>query len=58
MDDEIYDYVQYILSLVEIKRPKMPSFPISAYTESEYISAINEIMNDFSNADLDALKYI
>ena len=58
MDDEINDYVQYILSLVEIKRPKMPSFQISAYTESEYISAINEIMNDFSNADLDALKYI
>ena len=35
MDDEINDYVQYILSLVEIKRPKMPSFPISAYSESE-----------------------
>lgn len=58
MDDEINDYVQYILSLVEIRRPKMPSFPVSAYTENEYILAINEIMSDFSATDLDALKNI
>ena len=58
MNDEINDYVQYVLSVMEIRRPEMPSFPISAYTESEYISAINEIMKDFSSIDLETLKYI
>ena len=58
MNDEINDYVQYVLSVMEIRRPEMPSFLISAYTESEYISAINEIMKDFSSIDLETLKYI
>lgn len=56
MDDEITDYIKYILSLVEIKRPKMPTFSLSAYTESEYIKAINEIMNEYSHLDLEALE--
>ncbi len=56
MDDEITDYIKYILSLVEIKRPKMPTFSLSAYTESEYINAINEIMNECSHLDLEALE--
>lgn len=56
MDDEITDYIEYILSLVEIKRPKMPTFSLSAYTESEYINAINEIMNEYSHLDLEALE--
>ncbi len=56
MDDEITDYIKYILSLVEIKRPKMPTFSLSAYTESEYIKAINEIMNECSHLDLEALE--
>ncbi len=56
MDDEITDYIKYILSLVEIKRPKMPTFSLSAYTESEYINAINEIMNEYSHLDLEALE--
>ena len=56
MDDEITDYIKYILSLVEIKRPKMPTFSLSAYTESEYINAINDIMNEYSHLDLEALE--
>ena len=56
MDDEITDYIKYILSLVEIKRPKMPTFSLSAYTESEYINSINEIMNECSHLDLEALE--
>lgn len=56
MDDEITDYIKYILSLVEIKRPKMPTFSLSAYTESEYINSINEIMNEYSHLDLEALE--
>lgn len=56
MDDEITDYIKYILSLVEIKRPKMPTFSLSAYTESEYINAINEIMKEYSHLDLEALE--
>ena len=56
MDDEITDYIKYILSLVEIKRPKMPTFSLSAYTESEYIKAIKEIMNVYSHLDLEALE--
>lgn len=56
MDDEITDYIKYILSLVEIKRPKMPTFSLSAYTESEYINVINEIMNECSHLDLEALE--
>lgn len=53
MDDVVSEYIQYILKLVEIKRPEMPSFQISAYTENEYNNAIIEINEDFKYADYD-----
>ncbi len=58
MEDEVSEYIQYILNLVEIKRPKMPSFPISAYTDNEYTSAIFELLNDFKFADSDILNQV
>ncbi len=51
MDELIREYVEYISRLNEVKRPNKPKFDISAYTESEYISAINELMLDFDLVD-------
>ncbi len=51
MNEEIREYIVYLSRFLEIKKPKMPNFDISAYTDNEYTLAIDEIMNDFSSVD-------
>ena len=53
MNELISEYIKYLSSLKEIVRPKMPKIDLSAYTDNEYTSAIEQInlafdgVNDF-----------
>ncbi len=51
MKDEIKAYAEYLLNLGVVKKPDMPKFDVSAYTESEYLSTIFEINKDYENID-------
>ena len=51
MSDEVREYIEYIAKLKEIQKPKMPTFSISAYTDSEYTQAIDAVMKDYENID-------
>ena len=51
MQQEIYEYLKYLSSFKELTRPTMPNFNLSAYSDSEYASAINAVMNDFENVN-------
>lgn len=51
MDEQVYEYIKYINSISEITKPKMPTFDKTAYTENEYIKAINQIEKDFVFTD-------
>lgn len=60
MKDEIKAYAEYLLNLGVVKKPDMPKFDVSAYTESEYLSTIFEINKDYENIDEEYLtiKYL
>ena len=51
MKQEILGYIEYLNSFKELKRPQMPNFDLSAYTDIEYHKAISEINEDFDNVD-------
>lgn len=51
MFELINAYVEYLTSLKEITRPKMPNFAIQTYTDSEYENAIAQIEKDFAGVD-------
>ncbi len=51
MDELIREYINYIAHLEEIKRPEMPNFNLSAYTESEYVDTIKELMDAYDLVD-------
>lgn len=51
MYDEILAYMQYFSKLGEIKKPEMPSFDLSAYTDSEYLLAVKNINFDYEKID-------
>lgn len=51
MSELIRKYIEYLSSLKQIDRPKMPKFDLKAYTDSEYTSAINSILADFDVVD-------
>ncbi len=51
MNELIREYIEYIAHLKEIDRPKMPKFDPSAYTESEYTYAINDLMALYDKVD-------
>lgn len=51
MNKLVEAYVQYVENIKIVKKPKMPSFDISAYTDNEYINAIDNVMKDYSNVD-------
>lgn len=60
MKEEIYEYFDYLLNFNAVEKPSMPKFNVSAYTENEYISAVNDLMLDFEKFDdfETTLKYL
>lgn len=51
MKEEIREYINYLASINEIKKTKMPKFDLSAYNDNEYKYAIEELMLDFEMLD-------
>lgn len=51
MQQEILSYIEYLNSFKELKKPQMPNFDLTAYTDIEYHKAIDEINEDFDNID-------
>lgn len=51
MQQEILNYIEYLKTFKELKKPKMPSFDLNAYTDNEYHIAINELQEDFDRID-------
>ena len=51
MNDYVEAYIIFLLNSRELVRPVMPKFNISAYTENEYVTAINEIVKDYEFVD-------
>lgn len=49
MLEEIMEYEKYLLNFVMVKKPKMPKFNIAAYTDNEYVNAIENVVLDFEN---------
>ena len=56
MNKEITAYETYLLNFGMVKKPQMPNFELSAYTDSEYQQAILEIMNEFDFVDFDSMS--
>lgn len=44
-------YIEFLLNSRELVRPAMPKFNVSAYTESEYVTAVNEINLEYEFID-------
>ena len=44
-------YIEFLLNSRELVRPAMPKFNVSAYTESEYVSAVEYVMRDYERID-------
>lgn len=51
MNEYVEEYLKYVASLQQIKKPKMPKIAPSAYTDNEYTNAINQVMDEFEFAD-------
>jgi hypothetical protein len=51
MQREIFAYIDYLNSFKEFKKPKMPKFDITAYTDIEYQKAILEIDDEFNGVN-------
>ena len=51
MDKEIMEYEKYLLNFGMVKKPEMPKFDVSAYTDNEYLSALFESISAFDLID-------
>ena len=51
MIDLVEAYIEFLQNFTELERPLMPKFNVSAYTESEYVSAIEDVMRDYDRID-------
>ena len=51
MNEEIIEYQKYLLNFGVVKKTIMPEFDVSAYTDSEYTSALFESLNAFDFDD-------
>jgi len=51
MNEFVNAYIEFLLNSRELVCPAMPNFNISAYTESEYVTAIRDIMREYENID-------
>ena len=55
MNEEIEDYVRYLLSFSVIEKPIMPKFDVLAYTDNEYLSVVFGILKEFDFLDSEPL---
>ena len=44
-------YIEFLHGFKELNRPEMPKFDVFAYTESEYVTAINDVMREYEYID-------
>lgn len=51
MEEQVNAYIEYLQRFGVVQKPDMPKFDASAYTENEYVRAINSIEQDFEFAD-------
>ena len=51
MDKEVTGYLEYLANFCEISKPQMPKFNLDAYSDSEYLDAINLVMEDYKYVD-------
>ena len=51
MNDYVEAYIEFLARFNEVDRPLMPKFNTFAYTESEYVTAVNELMQDYEYID-------
>ncbi len=51
MHDEIREYIAFLSKFTALDKPKMPKFDLDAYTDNEYLNAIDSIMRDYENVD-------
>lgn len=47
MHKEIDEYQKYLTGFIGVKKPKMPKFNTSAYTDNEYLCAVGALMEDY-----------
>ena len=55
MDDEIREYIACLSRNLNVVKPAMPKFDTNAYTDNEYLMAVDDIMRDFDPVDDDHL---
>ena len=51
MNNQVESYIEYLDKMQQVTKPKMPEFDDKAYTENEYVKAIQTIEEDFKNTD-------
>ncbi len=51
MEEQVNAYIEFLAGFGVVQKPDMPKFDVSAYTENEYVRAINSIEQDFEFAD-------
>lgn len=51
MIDQVREYIEYLLEIKFLDKPKMPKFDTSAYTDIEYQIAIENVEEDFQYID-------
>ena len=51
MNNQVESYIEYLGKMQQFTKPKMPEFDDKAYTENEYVKAIQTIEEDFKNTD-------
>ena len=56
MNEEINEYLRYLLDFRMVEKPQMPKFNHLAYTDNEYVFAIEELMKDFDLPDDETLS--
>ena len=51
MNNQVESYIECLGKMQQVTKPKMPEFDDKAYTENEYVKAIQTIEEDFKNTD-------
>ena len=51
MIDLVEAYIEFLQNFTELERPLIPKFDVTAYTESEYVSAVEDILKDCEYID-------
>ena len=51
MNEFVNAYIEFLLNFKELALPAMPKFNLLAYTESEYVNAVDEINRDYEFID-------